>query len=273
MLTEIATGRKKDSSRLIWDTKPRRAPNPKDIEFQTAELVIPNPARDQAVLSSYALPALGDLDRSKTNRLIWGDNLLAMQALLSSGYEGQINLIYIDPPFWTGENYYANVTIGGESITKSPSVIERLAYKDYWQGGIDSYLDMLYPRLHLMKRLLVDDGAIFIHTDWHIGHYVKIIADEVFGKENFRNEIVWRRTSSHNDPNKFGNVHESILFYTKSENWCWTEPKIEYEDWYKERYYRYKEETGRRFFSRDLTAPAHGHSSGIYNWKGANPPP
>src|SRR5207249_3847647 len=157
MLTEIATGRKKVSSRLIWDTKPRRAPNPKDIEFQTAELVIPNPARDQATLGSFSpLVPWSELDKSKRNRLIWGDNLLAMQALLSSGYEERVQLIYIDPPFSTNEDYYANLDIGKHEIRKSPSIIERLAYKDYWGSGIDSYLDMLYPRLQLMRLLLSD---------------------------------------------------------------------------------------------------------------------
>ena len=107
--------RKKDSARLIWDTKPKRAPNPKDIEFQTAEIVIPNPHRDQARLPSY-MESLSKttIDKIKMNRLIWGDNLLAMQALLASGYEGKIDLIYIDPPFWTGENYYTKVAVGQE---------------------------------------------------------------------------------------------------------------------------------------------------------------
>src|SRR5437667_5728956 len=130
-LTESIPGRKKDSSRLIWDTKPRRAPNPKEIEFQTAELVIPNLARDQAALSSFTpLAPRGELDKSKANRLIWGDNLLAMQALLSSGYDGRLQLIYIDPPFSTNEDYYANLDISQHEIRKSPSIIERLAYKD-----------------------------------------------------------------------------------------------------------------------------------------------
>ena len=97
------THRKKDSARLIWDTKPRRAPNPKDIEFQTAEVVIPNPKHAGQLPLSFRDGLLGeqDIDKQKMNRLIWGDNLLAMQALLAQGYEGKINLIYIDPPFAT----------------------------------------------------------------------------------------------------------------------------------------------------------------------------
>ena len=124
------TRRKKDSARLIWDSKPRRAPNPKDIEFQTA-------------LSYFTEdPTRPEIDKSGTNRLIWGDNLLAMQTLLAQGYEGKINLIYIDPPFWTGENYYAKFMIEGESVTKSPSVIEQLAYKDIFGNDATAVVDV-----------------------------------------------------------------------------------------------------------------------------------
>ncbi len=91
--------RKKDSARLTWSSKPRRAPNPKDIDFQTAEIVIPNPQRDQLTIAQFRKLAEVEIDKTKMNRLIWGDNMLAMQALLASGYEGKINLIYIDPPF------------------------------------------------------------------------------------------------------------------------------------------------------------------------------
>jgi adenine-specific DNA-methyltransferase len=94
--------RRKDSARLLWDTKLRRAVNPKDIEFQTAEVVLPNPARDQQTIQSFFNTLLNiQIEKSKMNRLIWGNNLLAMQALLASGYEGKVNMIYIDPPFWT----------------------------------------------------------------------------------------------------------------------------------------------------------------------------
>jgi adenine-specific DNA-methyltransferase len=146
------TLRKKDSARLVWDTKPRRAVNSKDIEFQTAEVVLPNSARDQSTVRSFDIFSNVELKKNEMNRLIWGDNLLTMQALLSSGYEGKIGLIYIDPPFWTNEDYYARFEVGGTEITKIPSTIERLAYKDIWEGGIDSFLDMLYPRLQLMRR-------------------------------------------------------------------------------------------------------------------------
>jgi adenine-specific DNA-methyltransferase len=224
--------RKKDSARIVWDSKPRRAPNPKDIEFQTAEVVIPNPEAAGQLPMSFRDTLIGEdeIDKQKMNRLIWGDNLLAMQALLNQGYEGKINLIYIDPPFDSKADYSHKIKLSSSviaseakqsqdfEITKEPSVIERLAYKDTWAGGTDSYLDMLYPRLQLMKRLLAPDGSIYVHLDWHVGHYVKVMMDEIFGKENFRNTIVWYYTNKIPDTRKrlFTNATDAIFFYSKS---------------------------------------------------------
>jgi adenine-specific DNA-methyltransferase len=219
----VETTTKKDSARLIWASKPRRALNPKDIEFQTAEVVLPNPARDQRTIQSFFnILSNVKIERTKMNRLVWGNNLLTMQALLASGYEGKVSLIYIDPPFWTNENYYAKFEIGGAEIMKTPSVIERLAYKDIWEGGIDSFLDMLYPRLQLMRRLLADNGSIFIHLDYHMAHYTKLMMDEIFGIENFRNEIIVKRGRKKGLMYQFEKVDrmhtstDTVLWYTKS---------------------------------------------------------
>ncbi|HDH45391.1 MAG TPA: site-specific DNA-methyltransferase [Thermococcus sp.] len=254
--------RKKDSAKLIWDTKPKRAPSPKDIEFQTAEVVIPNPHRDQAKLPTYSDGDIAEyeIEKEKMNRLIWGDNLLAMQALLAQGYEGRINLIYIDPPFHSGADYSAKMTIGGESITKEPSVIERIAYKDTWTGGVDSYLDMLYPRLQLMKRLLAENGSIYVHLDWHVGHYVKVMMDEIFGREMFINEVVWRKLSTPKAQTiGFGNVHDCILIYSRSEKVKFNQLKREHREEYLKQMYRYiEEDTGRRYRLHDFTQKGQG---------------
>lgn len=187
--------RKKDSARLVWDTKPRRSPNPKDIEFQTAEVVIPNPQTAGELPLSFRDGLIGEkeIDKQRMNRLIWGDNLLAMQALLTQGYEGKIKLIFIDPPFSTAEDYSYLYTIEDVELDKPPSIIERLAYKNTWSGGIDSYLDFVYPRLSIMRRLLREDGMIFVRYDYHVGNYIKLLLDEVFGRQNFQNEIVVNR--------------------------------------------------------------------------------
>lgn len=209
--------RKKDSAKLTWDTKPKRAPNPKDIEFQTAEVVIPNPEKAGQLPFSFRDKLFGEeeLDKQKMNRLIWGDNLLAMQALLAQGYEGKINLIYIDPPFDSKADYSHKIKIGGTEMTKEPSVIERLAYKDTWAGGTDSYLDMLYPRLQLMKRLLAPNGSIYVHLDWHVGHYVKVILDEIFGKENLMNQIIWHHDFGGRPDYFYPRKHDMIFWYVK----------------------------------------------------------
>src|SRR3990172_1181730 len=154
--------RKKDSARLVWDSKPRRAPNPKDIEFQTAEIVIPNPQYKDKLPLSFRDGLFGEkeIDKQKMHRLIWGDNLLAM-----------------DPPCDSKADYPHKMVIEGNEYTKEPSIIERLAYKDTWAGGTDSSLDMLYPRLQLMKRLLAEDAAIYMHIGWYVSHYVRVLLD------------------------------------------------------------------------------------------------
>ena len=273
--------RKKDSARLTWDSKPRRAPNPKDIEFQTAEVVIPNPAHREQLPLSFRDGNLGEaeIDKQKMNRLIWGDNLLAMQALLTQGYEGKINLIYIDPPFDSKADYSHKMTIPikpsplagegkgeGLEFTKEPSVIERLAYKDTWAGGTDSYLDMLYPRLQLMKRLLSEDGSIYVHLDWHVGHYVKVLTDEVFGKKNFISEIVWKRTGARSMSRHINPIHDTIYIYARDiDKMLWHGYITDFSEDYKKRYYRNKDENGRYFQDTSLIAPGEGY---LYEWKG-----
>lgn len=254
--------RKKDSARLTWDTKPRRAANPKDIEFQTAEVVIPNPQIAGELPLSFRDGLFGEeeIDKQKMNRLIWGDNLLAMQALLAQGYEGKIDLIYIDPPFDSKADYSHRMVVEGNEFTKEPSVIERLAYKDTWAGGTDSYLDMIYPRLQLMKRLLSEYGSIYVHLDWHIGHYVRAVLDEVFGREKYINEIIWKKlTTPKAQTIGFGNIHDCIFIYSKSEKVKFNQLRREHRKEYLEQMYRYVEkETGRRYRLHDFTQKGQG---------------
>lgn len=219
--------RKKDSAKLTWDTKPKRAPNPKDIEFQTAEVVIPNLEKSGILPLSFRDKLIGEdeIDKQKMNRLIWGDNLLAMQALLAQGYEGKINLIYIDPPFDSKADYSHKIKIDDTEMTKEPSVIERLAYKDTWAGGTDSYLDMLYPRLQLMKRLLAPNGSIYVHLDWHVGHYVKVLMDEIPGLQ-FMNEVIWHHDFGGRPDYFYPRKHDMIFWYTKGNGHTFHKDKL-----------------------------------------------
>lgn len=250
--------RAKDTARLIWASKPRKEPNPKELEFQTAEEVYPNVAdiRDRK-LASYSTN--GRKIAESPNRLIWGDNLLVMQALLAQGYEGQIDLIYIDPPFNTGENFNFcdEVKIGNSLYEKELPISERLAYSDTWSRGVDSFLDMLYPRLQLMKKLLSDRGSIYVHCDWRVTAHIRLILDEIF-PGRFRNEIIWKRTTSHSEALKFGQIHDTIYFYSKSEKYCWHPQFSQYDQEYIDKYFRFSDDDGRRYWKEDATGAGQG---------------
>ena len=161
------------------------------------------------------------------NLLIWGDNKLVMSSLIKQCWAGKINLIYIDPPFFTGADFTVRTKIGDEEIEKEPSIIEERAYKDTWSGGIASYLKYMYERLVLMRELLAENGSIYVHLDYRTSHYLKIIMDEIFGYENMINEIIWGYTGPVQErirllPTK----HDTILWYAKSEKYQIFKDKI-----------------------------------------------
>lgn len=153
------------------------------------------------------------------NLLIWSDNNIVMSSLIKQGWVGKINLIYIDPPFFTGADFAFKIKIGDTKFNKEQSIVEERAYRDCWNGGIASYLKYMYERLVLMRDLLAEDGSIMVHMSWHIGHYVKVMMDEIFGYNNLLNEIAWTyRTGG--APGKepgFPKKHDMILFYSKSD--------------------------------------------------------
>jgi adenine-specific DNA-methyltransferase len=159
------------------------------------------------------------------NRLIYGDNLLCMAALLAGDAEspslrGKIDLIYIDPPFDSKADYRTKITLPGGDVEQKPTVIEQFAYSDTWADGTASYLAMLVPRLCLMRELLSDRGSIYVHLDWHVGHYVKAVLDEIFGKASFINEIIWKSGNirgAKSSSDKWGRLTDSIFFYSKTE--------------------------------------------------------
>ncbi|MFX1366110.1 MAG: site-specific DNA-methyltransferase [Promethearchaeota archaeon] len=162
------------------------------------------------------------LDDEWKNLLIWGNNKLVMNSLLKS-FGNKINLIYIDPPFATGGEFNLKIQIGEEG-----NFVDNVAYKDKWKEGITSYLSFLYERLYVMKNLLSDKGSIYLHLDWHISHYVKLIMDEIFGSENFRNEIIWAYPAASVKTRRFFiRSYDTILFYSKSNNYIFNDnPKI-----------------------------------------------
>ena len=150
------------------------------------------------------------------NKLIWGDNKYVLSSLMDD-FAGKVDLIYIDPPFDTGDDFSHRMVVGDATVTKLPSVIEELAYRDTWGEGASSYLSMLYERLWLMRDLLANDGSIFVHVDWHVAHYVRSLLDEVFGPGRLRNEITWWYYNKfEGNVRHFARNHDNIFYYTKS---------------------------------------------------------
>jgi len=187
------------------------------------------------------------------NRLIWGDNKYIMASLLEE-FAGKIDLIYIDPPFATGADFSVRMEIGDIQWIKEPSAIEDKAYRDTWSKGIDSYLQMMFERLSLMRELLSSKGVVYVHLDWHVGHYLKLVLDEIFGKNNFLNEIVWNYTSrTQRHLKTFSSKHDNIYLYKKIEN---IEPifNVVFEPYtprYIEEHFRHTEKDGRRYCLSD----------------------
>jgi adenine-specific DNA-methyltransferase len=161
------------------------------------------------------------------NKLIWGDNLLVMGSLLEQ-FAGKIDLIYIDPPFATGTDFSFTTQIGDGDleVTKEQSIIEEKAYRDTWGKGVDSFIAMIYERLCLMRDLLAANGSIYVHCDWRVNSYIRMAMDEIFGKENFRNEIVWDYSFRMMDlPSFYNRNHDTVFFYEKSSDTYFKMPK------------------------------------------------
>lgn len=189
------------------------------VTLQTNELVLPS--KDNTGLFRGHIKE--NNGKSFFNKIIYGDNLLAMQALLVGDDETQslrnkINVIYIDPPYDSKADYRTKIKLPNVDIDQKPTVIEQFAYSDTWKDGTASYLQMMVPRLILMRELLSDNGTIYIHIDWHVGHYLKVVMDEIFGKDNFRNFVIWRREVARGMKSHskfFGHNADYLLIFSK----------------------------------------------------------
>jgi len=228
LLPKVIQEGKKEVEKIL-----KRQESDNKLLLQTNEYVLPS--KDRSGLFRGEVKKLNE--NEWLNRLVYGDNLFVMQALLSGdastglpSMRGGIDLIYIDPPFDSKADYRTKITLPGCDIEQKPAVIEQFAYSDTWKDGTISYLKMLYPRLVLMRELLSDRGSIYVHIDWHIGHYVKVIMDDVFGKDNFRNEIIWSYGKMASSSKRFMSNHDVIFYYTKNvKNSHFIIPKINLE--------------------------------------------
>ena len=251
------------------------------IGLQTNELVLPS--KDVSGLFKGSTPQIPNAftmaggNGEWMNRLIYGDNLLAMQALLAGDAQtglpslrGKVGLIYIDPPFDSKADYRTKISLPGTDVEQKPTILEQFAYADTWEDGTISYLKMLYPRLLLMREMLSDKGSIYVHIDWHVGHYVKAIMDDIFGNDNFRNEIIWKRSQN---ISSIGNVykrsHDVILFYSKTIDTPLSKVYKEQEESYLSQY-KYKDDKG---VYRHAPLLVSGRRNGVTGsvWRGINP--
>lgn len=237
------------------------------IGLQTNELVLPR--KDVSGLFRGQMPDMpSPSSNSWMNRLIYGDNLLAMQALLAGDPEtglpslrGKVDLIYIDPPFDSKADYRTKINLPGVDIQQKPTVIEQFAYADTWEEGTISYLKMIYPRLVLMKELLSERGSIYVHIDWHVGAYVKLFLDDIFGKDFFRNEIIWTYFGfKRSTAKKFPQKHDIIYSYTRNNNYVW---HTQYKPHSPEYIKRFKKDSNGRLY-RDDVNPTGGGTRIIY---------
>ena len=220
------------------------------ITLQTNEYVLPVEKGNLL----YQKPIEAPSKDTWLNRLCYGDNLLVMQALLNGdpatglpSMRGMIDLIYIDPPYDSKADYRSKITLPGVDVELNPTVLEQTAYSDTWKDGTVSYLKMMYPRLVLMRELLSDKGSIYVHLDWHVGHYVKLLMDEIFGKDKFVNEIIWNKGFRGTESQRiFQHSHDTILMYSTSKNYIWNQQGQPYKDMSLGRYNQI-DENGKRY--------------------------
>jgi len=163
--------------------------------------------------------------------------------------------------------------VGDGTLTKAPSVLEEHAYRDTWSGGRASYLRVMYERLVLMHELLTGDGSLYLHCAPNVSHYLKVLCDEIFGVENFRAEIVWKRVSGHGDAKKWSPVHEVILHYSKGARFVWNPPREPLSDAYAGTKYVHDDDDGRGVYRLDNLTSPNPRPNMTYEWQGFPPPP
>ena len=218
---------------------------------------------------------VGDTDTD--NMIIRGECLSACAYLKEQGVK--VDLVYIDPPFASGADYAKKVYVRrnpkvAEAISQAETELdidelktfEETMYGDVWDK--EKYLNWMYENLVAIKSVMSDTASIYVHLDYHIGHYVKILMDEIFGEDNFRNEIVWKRSTAHNDSTGFANLHDTIYYYSMSSELYFETPMVPYSDEYIKHYYNKQDEDGRKYLDRDLSAKGLKGSGYSYSWKG-----
>ncbi len=227
------------------------------FEHHYPRIELPFQVVDVVKTQAERLGKVNELFPQGRNRLFFGDNLHVMRMLPSES----IDLIYIDPPFFSGRNY--NIIFGDKNEIRS--------FSDIWEGGMPGYLIWLNTRLYEMKRLLKSTGSIYVHLDWHASHYVKCELDKIFGYDNFITEIVWQRVSIHGDARRFANIHDIIFLYSNSKQPKHNPQYSEHTSKYVDSHYTGEDPDGRRFRLGDATAAGQG-TARLFNGQLLSPP-
>ena len=210
---------------LVWNGKSNEVCNvvlPFQVIEQVDEPRAEKPEDAELQQDMFDTDARGRQLTGWSNKLIWGDNKLILSSLNNGPLreeieaQGGIKLIYIDPPFDVGADFSMDITIGDDTFTKKPNVLEELAYRDTWGRGADSFIAMIYERLVLMRDLLAEDGSIYVHCDWRVNSYIRLVMDEAFGKDNIQNEIIWAYKGPSPVKTFFPQKHNTIYLYNKS---------------------------------------------------------
>lgn len=250
---------------LFWNGRKEEVTNVA-LPFHSIEHIDePRKEKDKVQTSMFETDFRGRQLKGWTNKLIWGDNKLILSSLANGPIReeiekaGGLKLIYIDPPFAVGADFGFNIEIGGETAEKKQNIIEEIAYRDTWGKGISSYLSMMYERLKLMYNLLAENGSIYVHCDWRVSSFLRLVLNDIFGADNFSVEIIWQRTTSHAQKQSFGNVHDYVLHYRKDkEKFIWNPQYEPHSEDHIKKYYNTIDENGRRYTLDNLTAAGSG---------------
>ncbi|MDP2785611.1 MAG: site-specific DNA-methyltransferase [Sulfurimicrobium sp.] len=253
---------------LVWNGKTGEVCNvvlPFQVIEQVDEPRSEKPASLQ--LGLFDTDARGRQLKGWTNKLIWGDNKLILSSLKNGPLreeiekQGGLKLIYIDPPFDVGADFSMDIEIGGDTFTKRPNVLEELAYRDTWGKGADSFIAMIYERLVLMRDLLAEDGSIYVHCDWRVNAFIRLVLNEVFGTDNFINEITWKRAhtvkGNIGQGSKYMGANTDTIFaYAKSPAYVFNNVFLPYSQEYIDSFFKYTDpSTGRKYRLVSMIGP------------------
>jgi len=263
---------------LVWDGKSREVCTT-ILPFQSLEHI--DEPRTETKKSNEDQGELFDKRgrqlKGWTNKLIWGDNKLILSSLKSGALRRQIEdagglkLIYIDPPFDVGADFSMDIEIGGETFHKEPNLLEQIAYRDTWGRGADSFIAMIYERLILMRDLMHSEGSIYVHMGPNVAHAIEAVIREVFGSTGASAVITWKRVTAHGDSQRWGVIHDAILWRTKGETYIWNPQYEPYDDGYLASKYTNTTQDGRRYRLDNLTSP-NPRPNMMYEWRGCPPP-